>query len=692
MTDDGETMPATKRRGLRIALIVLAAVIVLPVIGLGILALTFDANRLKPRIAAAIEQATGRDVTIGGPVRLALSLRPMLEVDSVTLGNAPGFAPSAMATLDRLDLTLALLPLFHRHIEIERLDLVHPVIALQIDAQGRDNWHFQKPPPPPQAAPQAASAPARPTTLRIQTMSIADGAITFADARTGASIGVDGVRLTATQDDPDGPIHLDATGSDRAMPLAVSGDVGRPSAGFMPISLTLKAAEASLTVAGTAPRFAVSGSIPDLAALSPLAGRPLPALHDVTFRADVAPPPGATYAGGIVVSGLQIGAPTGSVAGDATVTLAAPVAVRANLTTRNLDPAALMAAIPAPETSAPPAAAMPAAPAAPPPAATAPQPAAPARPAWVISDRPLPFARLPGIDADVILTLLDTKAGEAVIASASTHAQLHAGRLVLDPLSIEAPGGHIDATAMADRSGAAAITLRAPALSIQPLLAALDKPDGVIGTMEVRADLRGTGATPHALAAGLDGSVGLALANGEIDNRLLIALLSRIAPEAGLLDLAGKPARSALRCVAVRADIAHGVADLHALLLDTVPLRLTGGGTIDLGQETLALHLQPLARIGATGFSVPVTIRGGFRAPRAAVDAAAGGKGLGGIVMGALGADRLIAGAGQSDGCADQLQLARFGDPGAVPAALPAQEAGKPAAPNLNNLLKRLLR
>jgi hypothetical protein len=144
--------------------------------------------------------------------------------------------------------------------------------------------------------------------------------------------------------------------------------------------------------------------------------------------------------------------------------------------------------------------------------------------------------------------------------------------------------------------------------------------------------------------------------------------------------------------VAVRADIAHGVADLHALLLDTALLRLTGGGTVDLAQETLALHLLPLARIGATGFSVPVTIRGSFRAPRAAVDAAAGGKGLGGIVMGALGADRLIAGAGQSDGCADQLQLARFGDPGPVPAALPAQEAGKPAVPSLNNLLKQLLR
>jgi uncharacterized protein involved in outer membrane biogenesis len=310
----------------------------------------------------------------------------------------------------------------------------------------------------------------------------------------------------------------------------------------------------------------------------------------------------------------------------------------------------------------------------------------------VIPNRPLPFGSLPHVNADLTLTLQDTRAGEAIIKTVSTHAVLHAGHLVLDPLAIDAPGGRIDATAMADASGAAAVKLHAPALSIQPLLAALDVPDGVHGTMDVRVDLRGTGMTPRALAASLDGNAGLALADGEIDNRLLVWLLSRIAPEAGLLDIANKVPTSALRCVALRADVTHGVATLRALLLDTAPLRLTGSGSVDLAQETLSLRLQPLARIGASGFSVPVDVRGSFRAPRAGVDTAGAGRNFGGLVIGALGADRLIAGAGETDGCADQLAQARFGDPGPVPAALPAREAGKPAPQNLNNLLKQLLR
>jgi AsmA protein len=589
-----------------------------------------------------------------------------------------------MASLGRLDLRLALLPLLSRHIEIERLDLLHPVITLQIDAQGRDNWHFERAPAAQQSAAPAAPSTARRTTLRIETMSIADGAITFSDARTGASFGVNAVQLTATQSDAGGAFHIDATAADHAVPLAISGDLGRPGEQFMPIDLTLKAADASLTVRGTAPHFAVSGSTPDLSALSPLAGRPLPSLHITSFQADLAPPANGTLAKALVLTGIRIAAPTGDVSGDATITLAAPVAIRAALTIHNLDPAALLAAMPSPAPAAP--AASPSQP------DIAPQPSAPPAPRWVISDRPLPFDALPRLDADLTLTLQDTRAGEATIKSVDTHALLHAGRLTLDPLGVDGPGGHMDASAMFDASGAAALKLHAPALSIQPLLAALDVPDGVHGTMDVRADLHGTGMTPHALAASLDGNAGLALANGEIDSRLLVWLLSRVAPEAGLLDIADKAPRSALRCVALRADASHGVVDLHALLLDTAPLRLTGSGTFDLSQETLSLRLQPLARIGSSGFSMPVDVRGNFRAPRAAVDATGAGKNLGGIVIGALGADRLIAGAGETDGCAEQLKLARFGDPGPVPAALPAQEAGKPASSNLNNLLKQLLR
>ena len=59
-------------------------------------------------------------------------------------------------------------------------------------------------------------------------------------------------------------------------------------------------------------------------------------------------------------------------------------------------------------------------------------------------------------------------------------------------------------TLSADGSAAqppVAVTVRAPALALKPLLAALHQPDYATGNLEVLADLHGAGISPHAIAA-----------------------------------------------------------------------------------------------------------------------------------------------------------------------------------------------
>jgi AsmA protein len=687
-------------RTLRIALIVVALVLLVPAAGAAVFALTYDTDRLKPRIAAALHQATGRDVTLSGHVRLGFSLRPILQVDGIAIGNPPGFSPPEMAKVERLDLQLALFPLLHRQIEIERLDLVHPEIALQVDPQRGDNWHFApQPGPAPQSQPEAASQGSKPTALHIQSFQIQDGTVGFADARANVSFAISRLQVAATQDQAGGAIRIDASAVECAVPVTVSGQIGSPGARFMPLDLTAKAAGAELTVTGSDLLYQVAAKVPDLAALSSLAGTQLPSLHSLALQADLTLPPPGEPADEISLHNLRLASASGELAGDAMVRPGSPPAVKATLTGRGLDFGAIAASWPTsePATRAP---SQPQpAPASPPSPSTTPSQSAAEPSARLIPDRPLPLAALRQMDADLSLELQDTKAGAGILKLARTHAVLKDGRLTLDPIALDTPGGHVDATATLNAGGDAALSLRAPSMAIKPTLAAFDQPDGIIGDVEIRADLRGTGTTLHALAAALDGSLGVALANGEIDNRLLVALLSRVAPEAGLLDLAGKPGHSALRCMAIRADITKGVADLRALLLDTLPLRLTGSGSVNLGEETLALRLQPLARLGGSGIAVPVNLGGTLRTPRASMDISGTGKNaaLAGIVMGALGPDRLIAGAGQTDGCPEQLKLARFDQAGPVPSALPTpdggkSEGGKPKPPSLNNLLKQLMR
>src|SRR5579863_1809873 len=140
-------------RAIRIGGLVVGGLLVLIVAGVVIVVATFDPNSYKPRIIAAVKQATGRDLVLQGQIHLGLSLQPTLTVQGVSLSNPPGFSRPELATLQELDLKLALLPLLSRRVEIDRLVLIKPDILLEMNAQGQPNWTFKS-----QGGP--ASAPA----------------------------------------------------------------------------------------------------------------------------------------------------------------------------------------------------------------------------------------------------------------------------------------------------------------------------------------------------------------------------------------------------------------------------------------------------------------------------------------------------------------------------------------------------
>src|ERR1700722_11353475 len=101
-------------RAAQIGLWSLLGVVGLIIVAGVVVGLSFDPDSLKPRITAAVKQATGRDLTLQGNIRLGLSLEPTLTVRGVSLSNPPGFSRPEMATLEQLDLKLALIPLLSR--------------------------------------------------------------------------------------------------------------------------------------------------------------------------------------------------------------------------------------------------------------------------------------------------------------------------------------------------------------------------------------------------------------------------------------------------------------------------------------------------------------------------------------------------------------------------------------------------
>jgi hypothetical protein len=228
-------------------------------------------------------------------------------------------------------------------------------------------------------------------------------------------------------------------------------------------------------------------------------------------------------------------------------------------------------------------------------------------------------------------------------------------------------------------------------LDLAPLLDLAGQPAEAHGTMQVRLDLHSEGDTPHALAAGLGGQVGLAMVNGSIDNRLMAALLGPVLRHAKLPELPARAGSTPVRCLALRVDAVQGQAEARALLLDTSLFELEGGGTMNLGEERLALWLRPLARLGGTGVIVPLRVTGPMQTPKVEVDASPaglGGRHAGGIIIGALGGDQTIRnGEAGADHCARDLTLARFGEAGP-----PAPAPEKPKAPKPADLLRQFLR
>ncbi|HXT78875.1 MAG TPA: AsmA family protein [Acetobacteraceae bacterium] len=854
---------ASARRGGRILLIGLACIVAVFVVAVGVLS-TVDLNFLKPRIVAAVKQATGRDLALNGPIGIRLGLPPRVEVRDATFANPPGYSRPFMASVERLDLGVALLPLLSHRYVVDQLILVRPDIKLETNAKGQPNWQFTPSPagapPTPAAAPGAGGSPA---VIGIRLVRIQDARIAYRDGQTGKETALAVTRLEAKAASADAPLHLtadaayngapfsvvadtgslarlqdaaattpwalavtltsgqarlavngtlthpmqgrgyaltidgqvpdttaltpftpgialpplhdvkfDAKAADkggpipeisgltvhvgssdlsgtmaglrldkldvigpaldqpitvnaaahvRDAPLTVAATLGKPALLIphsgpsepYPVNATAQAAGASFTAKGTianpaAPSgvaIALTGNVPDLAALSALAGRPLPPLKTVTFKASLADAPGG-FAKGVALHGLQLTTSAGDVAGEVAAGFGKPPSVNADLKSNRLDADALLAAIGKP---APTPAGQAAAPkAAPPP--PAPPPAAPARSGRLFPDQPIPFDLLRLANADLRLKIADLHYGGADYRAIDTRAVLRDGKLAVDPFVADLPQGHLAGKLSADATApnpAVALTVRAPGLAVRPLLAALGQPAYASGNIEVDTDVRGAGKSPHAIAASLDGYLGLAMAGGTIDNRLLSSAMPQIMGKLNMLEMA-KGQTSELRCFAVRLDLQHGVGTFRALALSTSLLTMDGGGTVNLGEETMALKLRPQGRIGGKEVVVPMTASGPIRTPSVAIDsvgaaesnigALAGALGGGNTPLGALGG--LLGGAGSAapgDVCPAALAVARGGKappPAAAhpQAAAPPQPAKRPETPNPAGLLRQLFR
>ena len=113
-------------RPLKILGLILGAVLVLIVLVGVVVSLIFDPNDYKQEIAQAVEDRTGRELTLEGDLELKVFPWLKIGVGAAALSNAPGFGETSFASIDGAALSLKVLPLLSGKVAIGEASLSGP--------------------------------------------------------------------------------------------------------------------------------------------------------------------------------------------------------------------------------------------------------------------------------------------------------------------------------------------------------------------------------------------------------------------------------------------------------------------------------------------------------------------------------------------------------------------------------------
>jgi AsmA protein len=164
------------------------AMLLLFVVAAIAVSLLFDPNDYKDEITAAVQDATGRQLTLDGDLELAVFPTIRIAVGSATLSNAPGFGNEPMARIGSATLSLALLPLLAQRIEVSQARLEGLELNLARNRSGANNWQDLGGQDATAGAAPAAEGGEAPADLDlgVGAIEIENAHIVWNDAATGA--------------------------------------------------------------------------------------------------------------------------------------------------------------------------------------------------------------------------------------------------------------------------------------------------------------------------------------------------------------------------------------------------------------------------------------------------------------------------------------------------------------------------
>lgn len=599
-----------------IVVLLLAAVVAAP--------LLIPTQVYKQRVVALVKAQTGRDLLIGGDVGLSFFPRLAVKVQDVRFSNAGWAKDPDMASMKEMRAALRILPLFRGDVEIDSFVFVDPVINLEVRADGTPNWQFGTTPPA-----QAQTRQGQPTgggvgpqlhQIRLGEVSIRNGAATYRNAQTGASLAFEKVNLDLVMPSLDEPFG--ATGSLvwNSEPLKLSLNAARPRAltegGETAIKFSLSSAKIDATYKGTIQPLggmAFSGrvdlNVPSIRELARWLGNPLPTgngFGPLTIQGK-AQGGGGNYTFSDATIGLDGMNATGKLA---LQTGGKRPAIRGDLAFDRIDANTYLAST----GSA---------------AASTPMPVGKAAVEvdgdW--SNDPINLDGLRAADADISLSAKELLVRKIKVGESALDLKLAGGVLTIDLTKLALYNGGGSGTLVLDGSGrvpGATASISIAGVAARPLLtdaADFKRLDG-LGAISFVVDTAGR--SQREMIGALAGKGEVKFTNGSIKGVNVAQLVRTVlqGPSTGWQSGGGQD--TDFSELGGTFTITRGILTNNDLKLLSPLVRVAGSGTADLPNRSLNYRVEPklaatLQGQGGTdakGIEIPIIIDGPWSAPR----------------------------------------------------------------------------
>ena len=518
---------------------------------------------LTSAIQARVERVTGYRLTIAGTTRIGLWPQLNVTLNDVTLENPRDRDGSNRVTVGSVQADMTLASVWSGHPQVTELVITRPVLSVPLLRERT------RPLNPPSAKPAASSSESDANAVAIHRVKITDGTMVFSNLRDRVENRIEGINADAT------------IGGDRQIKVT-----GGARAGEHPLKFEIKA---------TAPVAPIERqNIPvELTFDAPgVLQAPLSARAEVRLNGQIA-----------MINGLTGRLGDGAFNGWASVDFASKPLVKLDLDFQRLDVARSKA--PAASSGSQ--------------GSQAPQP-------W--SNASIDLTGLNYVDAQVRISAAELNIGEAHFAPVAIDAALAGGVLRGGFPNLGAYGGQVSGQLIVDAStGNPTYALSSDLVGVRalPLLRSAADFDKLDGKMQAKLAVRSFGPSQRAIMSNLSGTVFVNFQDGAIKG-LNIAQMIRSLTSGTLSGWQeGKEQTTDLTQLSASFRIEKGQATSSDLTLVGPLVKMTGTGTIDLGQKSLAFRVEPkLVRTtegqGRTGdpvgLGIPVLIDGPWTEPR----------------------------------------------------------------------------